>query len=268
MVNPDSPHATFPCAPARQTPSPRPPAPRRLPLPRRPPPACPTPRPWSSAPPPRQLAAPAPAPRRRSSVRAGGRPSLPRWARARAGRRVAATTVGGGRRVHGSSGKRSSSGRPHLSLPPAALGVDLRRRRGSVAAALGEAWHGRSATTRRRRPPLSARARAAGKIRLRAGELRRLHGRASASSAVPVARARSMVVPSALPPRLRRLRRRHGRDPALRWWRGPRPWGFCLAALAVLAADTGKGWARNSYSNYTQFRCSEVLNVISFVYSV
>ena len=60
------------------------------------------------------------------------------------------------------------------------------------------------------------RARAAGKIRLRAGELRRLHGRASASSAVPVARARSMVVPSALPPRLRRLRRRHGRDPALR----------------------------------------------------
>ena len=46
----------------------------------------------------------------------------------------------------------SSSGRPHLSLPPlpvewakssaATLGVDLRRPRGSVAAALGEAWSG------------------------------------------------------------------------------------------------------------------------------
>jgi len=30
--------------------------------------------------------------------------------------------------------------------------------------------------------------------------------------------------------------------------------GLCLAALAVLAADTGKGWARDSYSNYSQFR--------------
>jgi hypothetical protein len=30
--------------------------------------------------------------------------------------------------------------------------------------------------------------------------------------------------------------------------------GLCLAALAVLAADTRKGWARDSYSNYTQLR--------------
>jgi hypothetical protein len=30
--------------------------------------------------------------------------------------------------------------------------------------------------------------------------------------------------------------------------------GLCLAALAVLAADTRKGWARESYSNYSQFR--------------
>nr|CAB3448781.1 unnamed protein product [Digitaria exilis] len=30
--------------------------------------------------------------------------------------------------------------------------------------------------------------------------------------------------------------------------------GLCLAALAVLAADTHKGWALESYSNYSQFR--------------
>ncbi|TKW38129.1 hypothetical protein SEVIR_1G094000v4 [Setaria viridis] len=44
--------------------------------------------------------------------------------------------------------------------------------------------------------------------------------------------------------------------------------GLCLAALAVLAADTRKGWARDSYSNYSQFRYSEAVNVIGFVYSV
>jgi hypothetical protein len=44
--------------------------------------------------------------------------------------------------------------------------------------------------------------------------------------------------------------------------------GLCLAALAVLAADSGKGWARDSYSNYSQFRYSEAVNVIGFVYSV
>ncbi|CAD6251963.1 unnamed protein product [Miscanthus lutarioriparius] len=44
--------------------------------------------------------------------------------------------------------------------------------------------------------------------------------------------------------------------------------GLCLAALAVLAADTRKGWARDSYSNYTQFRYSEAVNVIGFLYSV
>ncbi|KAG0531599.1 hypothetical protein BDA96_04G036300 [Sorghum bicolor] len=44
--------------------------------------------------------------------------------------------------------------------------------------------------------------------------------------------------------------------------------GLCLAALAVLAADTRKGWARDSYSNYTQFRYSEAVNVIGFIYSV
>ncbi|XP_066321165.1 CASP-like protein 4A1 [Miscanthus floridulus] len=43
---------------------------------------------------------------------------------------------------------------------------------------------------------------------------------------------------------------------------------LCLAALAVLAADTRKGWARDSYSNYTQFRYSEAVNVIGFLYSV
>jgi hypothetical protein len=30
--------------------------------------------------------------------------------------------------------------------------------------------------------------------------------------------------------------------------------GLCLAALAVLASDTRRGWARDSYSNYAQFR--------------
>nr|CAB3445506.1 unnamed protein product [Digitaria exilis] len=44
--------------------------------------------------------------------------------------------------------------------------------------------------------------------------------------------------------------------------------GLCLAALAVLAADTHKGWALESYSNYSQFRYSEAVNVIGFVYSV
>lgn len=44
--------------------------------------------------------------------------------------------------------------------------------------------------------------------------------------------------------------------------------GLCLAALIVLAADTRKGWARDSYSNYTQFRYSEAVNVIGFLYSV
>lgn len=43
---------------------------------------------------------------------------------------------------------------------------------------------------------------------------------------------------------------------------------LCLAALAVLAADTRKGWALDSYSNYTQLRYSEAVNVIGFVYSV
>ncbi|KAF7083333.1 hypothetical protein CFC21_087142 [Triticum aestivum] len=43
---------------------------------------------------------------------------------------------------------------------------------------------------------------------------------------------------------------------------------LCLAALAVLAADTRKGWALDSYSNYTQLRYSEAINVIGFVYSV
>ncbi|CAL5060433.1 unnamed protein product [Urochloa decumbens] len=43
--------------------------------------------------------------------------------------------------------------------------------------------------------------------------------------------------------------------------------GLCLAALAVLAADTSKGWARDSYNNYSQFRYSEAVNVIGFVYS-
>ncbi|PNT65816.1 hypothetical protein BRADI_3g03090v3 [Brachypodium distachyon] len=44
--------------------------------------------------------------------------------------------------------------------------------------------------------------------------------------------------------------------------------GLCLAALAVLAADSRKGWALDSYSNYTQLRYSEAVNVIGFVYSV
>ncbi|XP_051195302.1 CASP-like protein 4A2 [Lolium perenne] len=44
--------------------------------------------------------------------------------------------------------------------------------------------------------------------------------------------------------------------------------GLCLAALAVLAADTRKGWALDSYSNYTQLRYSEAVNVIGFLYSV
>jgi len=44
--------------------------------------------------------------------------------------------------------------------------------------------------------------------------------------------------------------------------------GLCLAALAVLAADTSRGWARDTYSNYSQFRYSEAVNVIGFVYSV
>jgi hypothetical protein len=35
--------------------------------------------------------------------------------------------------------------------------------------------------------------------------------------------------------------------------------GLCLAALIVLAADTRKGWARDSYSNYTQFRYARTL---------
>ncbi|KAI4979651.1 hypothetical protein ZWY2020_016404 [Hordeum vulgare] len=43
---------------------------------------------------------------------------------------------------------------------------------------------------------------------------------------------------------------------------------LCLTALAVLAADTRKGWALDSYSNYTQLRYSEAVNVIGFVYSV
>jgi len=34
------------------------------------------------------------------------------------------------------------------------------------------------------------------------------------------------------------------------------------------ATDTRKGWARDSYSNYTQFRYSEAVNVIGFIYSV
>uniref|UniRef100_A0ACD5Z827 Uncharacterized protein n=1 Tax=Avena sativa TaxID=4498 RepID=A0ACD5Z827_AVESA len=44
--------------------------------------------------------------------------------------------------------------------------------------------------------------------------------------------------------------------------------GLCLAALAVLAADTRKGWALDSYNNYTQLRYSEAVNVIGFLYSV
>ncbi|KAM0925389.1 hypothetical protein ACQ4PT_004195 [Festuca glaucescens] len=44
--------------------------------------------------------------------------------------------------------------------------------------------------------------------------------------------------------------------------------GLCLAALAVLAADTRKGWALDSYSNYTELRYSEAVNVIGFLYSV
>uniref|UniRef100_A0A0A9FJS6 CASP-like protein n=1 Tax=Arundo donax TaxID=35708 RepID=A0A0A9FJS6_ARUDO len=43
---------------------------------------------------------------------------------------------------------------------------------------------------------------------------------------------------------------------------------LCLAALAVLAADTRKGWALDSYGRYSQFRYSEAVNVIGFVYSV
>ncbi|AQK68244.1 CASP-like protein 4A1 [Zea mays] len=44
--------------------------------------------------------------------------------------------------------------------------------------------------------------------------------------------------------------------------------GLCLAALAVLASDTRRGWARDSYSNYAQFRYSEAVNVVGFLYSV
>lgn len=43
---------------------------------------------------------------------------------------------------------------------------------------------------------------------------------------------------------------------------------LCLAALAVLAADSRKGFALDSYSNYSQLRYSEAVNVIGFVYSV
>ena len=76
-----------------------------------------------------------------TAVRAGGRPSLPRRVRAggpargsddggadagqlRRGAAGPAGGSGGGRRIHGGSGKRSSSGRPHLSLPnPPTAGV-------------------------------------------------------------------------------------------------------------------------------------------------
>uniref|UniRef100_A0A0D9VBX6 CASP-like protein n=1 Tax=Leersia perrieri TaxID=77586 RepID=A0A0D9VBX6_9ORYZ len=44
--------------------------------------------------------------------------------------------------------------------------------------------------------------------------------------------------------------------------------GLCLAALAILAADQRKGFALDSYSNYSQLRYSEAVNVIGFVYSV
>lgn len=43
---------------------------------------------------------------------------------------------------------------------------------------------------------------------------------------------------------------------------------LCLAALAVLAADSRKGWALDSYNRYSQLRYSEAVNVIGFVYSV
>ncbi|KAK3155953.1 hypothetical protein QOZ80_2AG0100890 [Eleusine coracana subsp. coracana] len=44
--------------------------------------------------------------------------------------------------------------------------------------------------------------------------------------------------------------------------------GLCLAALAVLAADTRKGWALDSYNRYSQLQYSEAVNVIGFVYSL
>ncbi|GJN18931.1 hypothetical protein PR202_gb06143 [Eleusine coracana subsp. coracana] len=44
--------------------------------------------------------------------------------------------------------------------------------------------------------------------------------------------------------------------------------GLCLAALAVLAADTRKGWALDSYNRYSQLQYSEAMNVIGFVYSL
>uniref|UniRef100_J3L9E2 CASP-like protein n=1 Tax=Oryza brachyantha TaxID=4533 RepID=J3L9E2_ORYBR len=43
---------------------------------------------------------------------------------------------------------------------------------------------------------------------------------------------------------------------------------LCLAALAVLAADHRKGFALDSFSNYSQLRYSEAVNVIGFLYSV
>ncbi|KAJ3704951.1 hypothetical protein LUZ61_008656 [Rhynchospora tenuis] len=42
---------------------------------------------------------------------------------------------------------------------------------------------------------------------------------------------------------------------------------FSLVAFSVLAADRNKGWARDSYNKYSQFRYCETVNVIGFLYS-
>ncbi|XP_020100357.1 CASP-like protein 4A2 [Ananas comosus] len=42
---------------------------------------------------------------------------------------------------------------------------------------------------------------------------------------------------------------------------------LCLLAFSVLAADRRKGWALDSYSNYSQFRYCVAVNVIGFLYA-
>ncbi|KAJ4745181.1 CASP-like protein [Rhynchospora pubera] len=42
---------------------------------------------------------------------------------------------------------------------------------------------------------------------------------------------------------------------------------FSIVAFSVLAADRNKGWARDSYNKYSQFRYCETVNVIGFLYS-
>ncbi|KAJ3683336.1 hypothetical protein LUZ60_013563 [Juncus effusus] len=42
---------------------------------------------------------------------------------------------------------------------------------------------------------------------------------------------------------------------------------LCLIAFSILAADRHKGWALDSYNNYSQFRYCVTVNVLGFIYS-